>query len=59
MFNQSATDTNKSPEPPQIHPGTPTDPEGTQKPQVVELPYKPYANKPDLNEPPYEPYKGM
>jgi hypothetical protein len=59
MINQSATDANKSPEPPQIQPGTPTDPESTQQPQRVELPYKPYAKKPDLNDPPYEPYKGM
>jgi hypothetical protein len=73
MFNQSAKDANKSPEPSRINPEAPPDLEPTKQPQLSEAPYTPYAEKPTIadaaykpyaEEPsspkqPYEPYKGM
>jgi len=73
MFKHSATDANKFPEPPQIHPGGPPDSERAKQPPLPEAiyepyaqktalhdaPYKPYSQKTALPEPPYEPYKGM
>ncbi len=65
MPNQSATDTNKSSEPP-------SDSERAQQPPLPELiyepyaqrvlhdaSYKPYSEKAALPDPPYEPYKGI
>ncbi|MGA2857434.1 MAG: hypothetical protein ABSE40_11220 [Candidatus Sulfotelmatobacter sp.] len=74
MFQQFATNANKSPEPPRTHPGAPLESERAkqppllpelpyepyaEKPAMPNLPYKPYAEKPALPESPYEPYKGM
>jgi len=59
MFNQSATDKNKSPEPPLTHPGAPPDSERAKQPPLPEPPYRPYAKEPGKLEAPYEPYKGM
>jgi len=59
MFNHSATHTNKSPEPPQIHPATPPDSEGAKQLPLPEPTYRPYAKEPGKPEVPYEPYKGM
>jgi len=58
MINHSATDANKSLEPPLPYPGATPDAERAQKPALPEPPYKPYAET-ALPEPPYEPYKGM
>ncbi len=63
MPNQSATDTNKSSEPPSDskrseQPPEPIyefyDPKG-----LHDASYKPYSEKAALPEPPYEPYKGI
>jgi len=73
MFNHSATDANKSLEPPLPYPGATPDAERAKKPPLPEPlyepyakkpplpgpPYAPYAKKPALPRPPYEPYKGM
>ncbi len=65
MFNQSATDTNTSPELPPTYPGAPPDspPERTYEPYAQkglhDASYKPYSEKAALPEPPYEPYKGI
>jgi hypothetical protein len=56
MFNHSATNANKSLEPPLLYPGATPDAERAQKPPLPEPPYKPYAKKPALPEPPYKPY---
>jgi hypothetical protein len=58
MINHSATNANKSLEPPLPYPGATPDAERAQKPALPEPPYKPYAET-VLPEPPYEPYKGM
>ena len=59
MFDHSATDANKYPEPPPPYPGVTPDAERAKKPPLPELPYEPYAKKPLLPGSPYEPYKGM
>jgi hypothetical protein len=66
MPNQSATDTNKSSEPPRTHPGALPDsppPERIYEPYAQkglhDASYKPYSEKAALPEPPYEPYKGI
>jgi hypothetical protein len=59
MFNHSATDANKYPEPPLPYPGATPDAERAKKPPLGEPPYEPYAKRPPLPEPPYEPYRGM
>jgi len=56
MFNQSAANANKSPEPPLTHPGAPPDSDRAKQPPLPEPPYKPYAKKPGPPEPPYKPY---
>jgi len=59
MFNHSATNANKSLEPPLPYPGATPDGERAQKSALPEPPYKtykPYAKKPALSEPPYKPY---
>ena len=72
MPNESATDTNKSPEPPRTYPGAPPDSELAQQPPLPETIYEPYtqkglhdasytpySEKAALPDPPYEPYKGI
>lgn len=72
MFNRSATDANKFPEPPRTHPAAPPDSERAKQPRLPEpiyepyaqkalddASYKPYSEKAAAPEPPYEPYKGM
>jgi hypothetical protein len=73
MANRSATNANKSLEPPVPYPGATPDAERAQKPPLPEIPYKPYtqdlplsdpsykpyAKESELPEPEYEPYKGM
>ena len=72
MFNHSATDANKAPEPPRTYPGAPPDSERAQQPPLPEPiyepyaqitlhddSYKPYSEKAALPEPAYEPYKGI
>jgi hypothetical protein len=54
MFNHSATNANKSLEPPLPYPGATPDAERAKKPPLPEPPYKPYAKKPALPEPPYK-----
>lgn len=54
MFKQSATNGNKSPEPPL--PGGLPDSERAKQPPLPEPSYRPYAEKPALSEPPYKPY---
>ena len=56
MFKRSATNANKSLEPPLPYPGATPDAERAKKPALPEPPYKPYAKKPGLPEPPYKPY---
>ena len=56
MFNHSATDANKSLEPPLPYPGATPGAERAKKPPLPEPPYEPYAKKPPLPRPPYEPY---
>jgi hypothetical protein len=56
MFSHSATDSNKSLEPPLAYPGATPDAERAQKPPLPEPPYEPYSRKPSLPEPPYKPY---
>ena len=56
MFKQSATNGNKSPEPPLMHLGGLPDSERAKEPPLPEPPYRPYAEKPALSEPPYKPY---
>ena len=56
MFNQLATNANKSPEAPPTHTGAPTDSERAKQPPLPEPPYKPYAEVPAPHEPPYKPY---
>jgi hypothetical protein len=55
MFNHSATNANKSLEPPLSYPGATPDAERAQKPPLPEPPYKPYAQKLPLPGPPYKP----
>lgn len=57
MLKQSASNGNKSPEPPLMHPGGLPDSERAKQPSLPEPPYKPYAEKPVLSEPPYKPYR--
>lgn len=56
MFNQLATNANKSPESPLTLPGAPPDSERAKQPPLPGIPYKPYSEKPALPEPPYKPY---
>jgi hypothetical protein len=56
MINHSATNANKSLEPPLPYPGATPDAERAQKPLLPEPPYKPYSKKPAPSEPPYKPY---
>jgi len=56
MFNQLATNANKSSEPPPTHAGAPPDSERAKQPPLPEPPYRPYAERPALHEPPYRPY---
>jgi hypothetical protein len=53
MINHSATNANKSLEPPLPYPGATPDAERAQKPALPEPPSKPYAET-VLPEPPYE-----
>lgn len=55
MFNQLASDSNKSPKPPLTHPGAPHKSEPAKPPKPPGTPYKPYSDKPPLSEPPYNP----
>jgi hypothetical protein len=55
MISHSATNTNKSLEPPLPYPGATPDAERAQKPLLPEPPYEPYAKKPALSGPPYKP----
>jgi len=59
MFKHSATNANKSPEPPLTHPGAPPDSERAKQPPLPEPPYRPYTKKPAEPEHPYAPYEGM
>ena len=59
MFNQLATNANKSPEAQPTHTEAPTDSERAKQPLLPEPPYKPYAERPGPQEPPYEPYKDI
>jgi hypothetical protein len=74
MVNRSATNANKSLEPPLPYPGATPDADRAQKPPLPEIPYKPYTQDPpllcdrsykpytkksELPEPVYEPYKGI
>ena len=72
MFNHSAMDASKSPEPPLTHPGAPLDSDRSKQPPLPAPPYKPYTGEPAATEPytpyaenpatskpPYEPYKGI
>ena len=52
MVNHSATNANKSLEPPLPYPGATPDAERAQKPPLPEPPYKPYGKKPVLSVPP-------
>jgi hypothetical protein len=56
MFNQLATNANKSSEPLPTHAGAPPDSERAKQPPLPEPPYKPYAEKSSLHKPPYRPY---
>ncbi len=55
MLN-SASDANKSNEPPVTYPGTAVTSKRAEGPPPAEVPYKPYAEL-GLPEAPYEPYK--
>jgi hypothetical protein len=46
MLNRSATDANKSPEPPLSYPGGTPDAERAKKPLLPEPPYEPYEKAP-------------
>jgi len=59
MFKHSATNANKSPEPPLTHPGAPPDSERAKQPPLPEPPYWPYIKKPAEPEHPSAPYKGL
>jgi len=72
MFNRSAMDTNKLPEPSRTYPAAPPEPERAEQPLLPEpiyepyaqkalhdVSYKPYSEKATPHEPPYEPYKGI
>lgn len=56
MFNQLATQANKSPEPQVPQLGPPPDSERVKQPPLPGTVYTPYAEKPALSEPPYKPY---
>jgi hypothetical protein len=57
MVSPSASNANKSLEPPLSYPGATPDAERARKPLLPEPPYEPYAKKPPLpGEPPYKPY---
>ena len=55
MFNHSATNANRSVEPPLSYPGATPDAELAQKPPLPEPPYKPYAKQSPPPGPPYKP----
>ena len=56
MFNQSATQGNKFPQPQLPHAEPPPDSEPAKQPPMPGASYLPYADKPALSEPPYKPY---
>jgi hypothetical protein len=56
MFNQSATNTDKSSEATLTHPAAPPETESAKQAPQPELPYRPYAEKAVLPELPYRPY---
>ena len=56
MFNQSATQANKPPEPKLPNAEPPPDSERAKQPPRPGTSYRPYAQKHALSEPPYKPY---
>lgn len=56
MANRSATNANKSLEPPMPYPGATPDADRAQKPPLPEIPYKPYTQDLPLSDPSYKPY---